>query len=131
MTQLTEVQKEAVRNGAMNALAHVSEAETDGFIASMREARSGTKALASLPEPLREMITGDAIEPEGYEHPAGDTMQDYVAAALDALAAGAPELIEPFATGVMHACEAVAATVKGVSQKEQVALDEVRAALQR
>lgn len=127
--ELNDIQREQIRNAAMNAVGHVSDAEEEGFWAQIKEGRAGTKALKSLPEPLHDAVLGDFNTPRGYEHPAEGSVGAYLRDGLAAVEAACPELLEEFKAVVMQACEDVAAAAKGVSANERAALAEIRTEL--
>ncbi|MCA0438355.1 MAG: hypothetical protein M9891_17355 [Austwickia sp.] len=129
MTDLTLVEREIVRNGVMNAVGEVAEADEDGFFGMIKEGRAGTKALRELPQPLLDAVTGDFNTPDDYQDPADESMEGYLRAALAVVDARTPQLRDEFARVVLDTCRAVADAAKGTSPREEAVLARIAAVL--
>ena len=130
MTENTDAERDTVRNAAFGAIALVSKADP-GFFSSFKESLAGSKALASAPKEITEILRGGGFPTP----PAGDPAAQEAAvmsglsqavAVLDAKADGSAEA---FKGVILEATQAVAEASDGVSPEEQAVLDKVRTAL--
>ena len=130
MADYTDAERDTVRNAAFGAIALVSKADP-GFLSSFKESLAGSKALASGPKEITEVLraggfpkppTGDAAAQE-------QAVMTGLTEAKALLAAKADGSAEAFAGVILEAAQAVADASDGVSPEEQAVIDKVRAAL--
>lgn len=128
--QYTEQESDLVRRAMLGAIAYVSTSDP-GFFDSFRETFAGSRAVAEAPEPIREMFKGGFIMP-----PSGSSkgevqgkMLEQVGEATRVLEARSPEQAAAFREIILSATERVAQAAGGVSDAEQQAIAQVRAAL--
>lgn len=63
MTELTQQDQDVVRRAAFGAMALVSQADP-GFFAMFKKSMAGSRALASAPDNIRQLLQGGMIMPE-------------------------------------------------------------------
>lgn len=130
MADYTDAERDTVRNAAFGAIALVSKADP-GFLSSFKESLAGSKALASGPKEITQLLRADGFPTP----PKGDAVaqeQAVIAGLAEAkalLTAKADGSAEAFSGLILEATQAVADASDGVSPEEQAVLDRVRAAL--
>ncbi len=130
MAEYTDAERDTVRNAAFGAIALVSKADP-GFFSSFKESLAGSKALASAPKEITEILRGGGFPKPPTGDPAAQesavlTGLTQAVGVLDAKADGSAEA---FKGVILEAAKAVAAASDGVSAEEQEVLDKVRTAL--
>ena len=126
----TDQEKDTVRRGFMGAVALVSKADP-GFLATIKESFAASKALASAPPEVKELLQGGLIAPPKASSPAelDQAMFANLAEAMTVLEKE-PATREAFAAAVLQACQDVAEASKGVAPEEQAVIDKVRGIVQ-
>lgn len=130
MAEYTDAERDTVRNAAFGAIALVSKADP-GFFSSFKESLAGSKALASGPKEITEILKGGGLP----KPPTGDAAAQEAAvlsgltAAVGVLNAKADGSAEAFKGVILEATQKVAEASDGVNAEEQAVLDKVKAAL--
>lgn len=127
MTDYTPVEAETIRQGLLQPVALMSEADPAGFLGRFKETKAGVAALKALPEHFLTLVDNDQPTPTDYEHPDEESATAYVRAALAVLSKKTPELIPSYQDAITGACTAVAEAANGVAESEQAILDEIKA----
>lgn len=130
MADYTDEERDTVRNAAFGAIALVSKADP-GFFSSFKESLAGSKALASAPKEITELLRSGGLP----SPPKGDAAaQEYavlsgLTQAVSILEGKADGSAEAFKGVILEAVHKVAEASDGVNAEEQVVLDKVKAAL--
>ena len=129
MADYTDQEKDQIRRAVLGAMAFVSKADP-GFFATFKESAAGAQALSQAPQSLRELLSGGLILPEAKSPEQFDSsVVPNLTAAVQLVAAKDPAEADALRQVVLSATEQVAAASKGVTQEEQAAVDQIRAAL--
>ena len=130
MANYTDAERDTVRDAAFGAIALVSKADP-GFLSSFKESLAGSKALASGPKEITELLRAGGFPTPPKGDPA--TQEQAVLAGLSEakrlLTAKGDGSAEAFSGVILEATQAVADASDGVSPEEQAVIDKVRAAL--
>ncbi|MEO7269267.1 MAG: hypothetical protein ABIW49_08695 [Knoellia sp.] len=130
MADYTDAERDTVRNAAFGAIALVSKADP-GFFSSFKESLAGSRALASAPKEITELLRSGGLP----KPPTGDAAAQEQAVlsglkqAVGLLNAKADGSAEAFRGVILEAAQAVADASDGVSPEEQAVLGKVKAAL--
>ncbi|KRE40387.1 hypothetical protein ASG74_15600 [Knoellia sp. Soil729] len=102
-----------------------------GFLSSFKESLAGSKALASAPKEITEILRGGGFPspPKGDAAAQEAEVLSALTQAVAVLDAKADGSAQAFKGVVLEATQAVADASDGVSAQEQAVLDKVRAAL--
>lgn len=130
MTEYTDAERDTVRNAAFGAIALVSKADP-GFFSSFKESLAGSKALASGPKEITEILRGGGLPTSPTGDPAAQesAVLSGLGQAVGVLNAKADGSAEAFKGVILEAAQSVADASDGVSPEEQAVLDKVRTAL--
>lgn len=130
MADYTDAERDTVRNAAFGAIALVSRADP-GFLSSFKESLAGSKALASAPKEITEILRGGGLPtpPKGDAAAQEQEVLAGLAQARTILTSRADGSAEAFRGVILEATQAVADASDGVSAEEQAVIDKVRAAL--
>lgn len=130
MAEYTDEERDTVRNAAFGAIALVSKADP-GFFSSFKESLAGSKALASGPKEITEILRGGGFPtpPSGDAAAQEQAVVSGLTQAMGILGAKADGSAEAFKGVILEATRAVADASDGVSPEEQAVLDKVTAAL--
>lgn len=130
MTTYTDAERDTVRNAAFGAIALVSKADP-GFLSSFKESLAGSKALASGPKEITDVLRagGFPTPPTGDPATQEQAVLSGLTEAKRLLAAKGDGSAEAFSGVILEAAQAVADASDGVSAEEQAVIDRVRAAL--
>ncbi|MFW5473471.1 hypothetical protein ACOCJ5_09185 [Knoellia sp. CPCC 206450] len=130
MADFTDSERDTVRDAAFGAIALVSRADP-GFLSSFKESLAGSKALASGPKEITEILRGGGLPSPPTGDPAAreQAVMAGLSRARDILAAKGDGSAEAFKGVILEAAQAVADASDGVSPEEQAVIDKVRAAL--
>ena len=130
MADYTDAERDTVRNAAFGAIALVSKTDP-GFLSSFKESLAGSKALASGPKEITELLRSGGFPKPPTGDPAAQeqTVLTGLTEAKALLTAKADGSAEAFAGVILEAAQAVADASDGVSPHEQAVIDRVRAAL--
>lgn len=130
MAEYTDAERDTVRNAAFGAIALVSKADP-GFFSSFKESLAGSKALASGPKEITEILRGGGLPtpPKGDPAEQEQAVMSGLTQAVGILDAKADGSAQAFKGVILEAAQAVADASDGVSPEEQAVLDKVRAAL--
>lgn len=129
MTQFTQQESEAIRNGAMGAVALVSQAEP-GFLATFKESMAASKALASAPAEFTQLMKSGMTMP-----PAASSKEEMVSKLLGNLreafqvASKDEATLAALKNYVTAATQQVAEAAKGVSPEETAMIEQIQAVL--
>lgn len=130
MADYTDAERDTVRNAAFGAIALVSRADP-GFLSSFKESLAGSKALASAPKEITELLRagGFPTPPKGDQAAQEQAVMIGLTEAKALLTTKADGSAEAFSGVILEATQAVADASDGVSPEEQAVIDRVRAAL--
>ncbi len=131
MTQFTQQEIETIRNGAMGAIALVSQAEP-GFLATFKESMAASKALAGAPEEfIQVMKSGISLPPAaGNRAEMEDRLIENLRQAVGA-ASKDPATLDALKNYVSAATQQVAEAAKGVSPGESAMMERIHGVLQQ
>jgi len=130
MAEYTDAERDTIRNAAFGAIALVSKADP-GFFSSFKESLAGSKALASGPKEITEILRGGGLPspPTGDAASQEQSVVSGLTQAVGILDGKADGSSAAFKGVILEATRAVADASDGVSAEEQAVLDKVRAAL--
>lgn len=130
MADYTDAERDTVRNAAFGAIALVSRADP-GFLSSFKESLAGSKALASAPQEITELLRAGGLPtpPKGDQAAQEQAVMSGLTEAKALLTTKADGSAEAFSGVILEATQAVADASDGVSPEEQAVIDRVRAAL--
>ena len=130
MAEYTDAERDTIRNAAFGAIALVSKADP-GFFSSFKESLAGSKALASGPKEITEILRGGGLPspPTGDAASQEQSVVSGLTQAVGILDSKADGSSAAFKGVILEATQAVADASDGVSAEEQAVLDKVRAAL--
>ncbi|HSN43422.1 MAG TPA: hypothetical protein VLR88_05130 [Propionibacteriaceae bacterium] len=125
----TDSEKDLIRRGALGAMSLVAQADP-GFIALFKESAAGSKALASAPDSIKDLLSGGMVTP-----PQATSKEGLKAAMLADVSTAAgilgrePADLAAFKDVIGAVVAAVADASKGTSANEQTVIDDVLSAL--
>ena len=125
----TDSEKDLIRRGALGAMSLVAQADP-GFIALFKESAAGSKALASAPDSIKDLLSGGMVTP-----PQATSKEGLKAAMLADVSTAAgilgrePADLAAFSDVIAAVVAAVADASKGTSSNEQTVIDDVINAL--
>ena len=130
MADYTDAERDTVRNAAFGAIALVSKADP-GFFSSFKESLAGSKALASGPREITEILRGGGLPtpPTGDAAAQEQSVMTGLTQAVGILDAKGDGSSAAFKGVILEATQSVANASDGVSPEEQAVIDKVRAAL--
>ncbi|KGN37878.1 hypothetical protein [Knoellia subterranea] len=130
MAEYTDAERDTIRTAAFGAIALVSKADP-GFFSSFKESLAGSKALASGPKEITEILRsgGFPTPPTGDAAAQEQAVTSGLTQAVSILNAKADGSAEAFKGVILEAAQAVADASDGVAPEEQAVLDKVKAAL--
>lgn len=131
MSQFTQQEIETIRNGAMGAIALVSQAEP-GFLATFKESVAASKALSGAPEEfVQVMKSGISLPPTaGNKAEMEDKLIENLRQAVGA-ASKDPATLDALKNYVTAATQQVAEAAKGVSPQESAMMERINGVLQQ
>ncbi|WP_353951573.1 hypothetical protein V6K52_18405 [Knoellia sp. S7-12] len=130
MADYTDAERDTVRNAAFGAIALVSKADP-GFFSSFKESLAGSKALASAPKEITEILRGGGLPKPPTGDPAAQeqAVLTGLTQAVAVLGAKDDGSAQAFKGVILEAVQKVAEASDGVNADEQALLDKVRTAL--
>lgn len=130
MTEFTDDEKQALRNGAFGAVFLVSNADP-GMFDMIKESFAASKSFAKASGDLQGVFKGMSMPkvPKGSKDEVESSVLSELSASVATLQAKAPEDIDSYRQVVLEACTNAAEAAKGVTPAETAALSKVKSAL--
>jgi hypothetical protein len=131
LTALTDEERGTIRTAAIVAGVLVSRAES-GFFDTFRESFAASKAVRQAPPEVQELLTTGgwpSMPPAGSPEELESSSLGMIRAAVAALRAKAPHLVDGYRATVLQSCRDVAAAADDTSATETSAIAKVEQAL--